>query len=167
VSDLTVSEGVSAVVTRLLHAVDDLDWDTVRALLADQVSLDYTSLWGGAPQQLSGDEVVATWRQLVPGFDATQHLTGPVVVTAADDSGAVCTTTVRGYHTLVEGGHTGVWMVAGRYHITLTPAPVAPAWRINGITLRVSYEEGSRVLVEQARTRVAAGAGGRLAATRP
>lgn len=157
-------QSVSDVVTRLLHAVDDLDWDTVRAVLADQVALDYTSLWGGAPQRLSGDEVVAAWQQLVPGFDATQHLTGPVVVTAAAEDGATCTTTVRGYHALLVDGRTEVWMVAGRYHISLTPA--TSTWRVSGITLHVAYKEGSRALVEQARARVAAGTGRVRPATR-
>ncbi|HEY8474353.1 MAG TPA: nuclear transport factor 2 family protein [Natronosporangium sp.] len=161
-------QSISDVVTRLLHAVDDLDWDTVGAVLAERVTLDYTSLWGGEPQQLAGDAVVAAWQQLLPGFDATQHLTGPIVVTAADDHGASCTTTVRGYHTLVEDGQTGVWMVAGRYHISLTRAPGAGSpWRISGITLHVSYEEGERTLVERAQARVSAGAGGRVAASVP
>lgn len=156
-------QNVSDVVTRLLHAVDDLDWETVRALLADRVELDYTSLWGGTPQQIGGDEVVTAWRQLLPGFDATQHLTGPIVVTSADDAGATCATTVRAYHTVVEDGRTGIWMVAGRYQISLTPSPdTALRWRVSGITLRVAYEEGDRALVERAQARVVAGEGGRV-----
>src|SRR5690606_1240782 len=120
------------------------------------------SLWGGTPQEITGNEVVAAWQQLLPGFDATQHLTGPIVVTAANDTGATCATTVRAYHTLVEDGRTDVWMVAGRYQISLVPAPSAtPPWRISGITLRLAYEEGDRALVEQAQARVAKGSGGR------
>ncbi|EKF21471.1 hypothetical protein C731_4520 [Mycolicibacterium hassiacum DSM 44199] len=42
-------QSISDTVTRLLHAVDDLDRNTARALLADRVAPDYTSLWGGEP----------------------------------------------------------------------------------------------------------------------
>jgi hypothetical protein len=67
-------------VTALLHAVDTLDWDGVLAVLAPEVRLDYTSLWGGAAETVAAGEVVTRWRGLLPGFDATQHLTGPVLV---------------------------------------------------------------------------------------
>lgn len=49
--------------TRMLHAVDRLDWDGVRACFAGQLRVDYTEL---------------------NGFDATQHLTGPVLLTESN-----------------------------------------------------------------------------------
>ena len=70
-------QNVATVVTRLLHAVDDLDWETVRELLADQVALDYTSLWGGTPQEITGNEVVAAWAPPRPGVDAPPPHTPP------------------------------------------------------------------------------------------
>jgi hypothetical protein len=102
--------------------------------------------------------VIDSWRQLLPGFDATQHLTGPIVATTAD-AGACCGTTVRGHHTLIRQGRTSVWMVAGRYRVSLVR--VDGVWRISGITLKVSYEQGDRELVERAQERVAPGRGGR------
>ncbi|PZF82041.1 nuclear transport factor 2 family protein [Jiangella anatolica] len=142
-------------VTTLLHAVDTLDWDTVEATLAAEVELDYTSLWGGSAETVPGPEVVARWRGLLPGFDATQHLTGPVLV----HPGGRRTTTVRGYHHLADGDSRSTWMVAGWYDIR-----VDDAGRVAAITLHTSYEEGDRALVEAATARCAAGAGGRVAA---
>ncbi|RIQ17803.1 polyketide cyclase [Jiangella rhizosphaerae] len=139
----------------MLHAVDTLDWDGVRAVLADDVRLDYTSLWGGSPETVAAAEVVRRWRGLLPGFDATQHLTGPVLATP----GGRCTTTVRGYHHVADGERSGTWMVAGWYDIRLDHAG-----RISAITLHTSYEEGDRALTEIATARCAAGAGGRVAA---
>ncbi|WP_116952420.1 nuclear transport factor 2 family protein [Jiangella endophytica] len=140
-------------VTSLLHAVDTLDWDGVLAVLADEVRLDYTSLWGGSAETVPAPEVVARWRGLLPGFDATQHLTGPVL--AAPDGRR--TTTVRAYHLLVEGDRRDTWMVAGWYDLRVA------AGRIAGITLHATYEEGDRALTEIAAARCAAGAGGRVA----
>ncbi|SDS39241.1 nuclear transport factor 2 family protein [Jiangella sp. DSM 45060] len=139
-------------VTSLLHAVDTLDWDGVLAVLADEVRLDYTSLWGGSPETVAGPEVVARWRALLPGFDATQHLTGPVLA-----DGDRRTTTVRGYHHLVDGERRSTWMVAGWYDVRVSGD------RIAAITLHATYEEGDRALTEAATARCEAGAGGRVA----
>ena len=35
------------VITRMLHAIDRLDWPAVRDCFADVITTDYTSLWGG------------------------------------------------------------------------------------------------------------------------
>lgn len=154
---MTDSRAADAV-TALLHAVDTLDWDGVLAVLAGEVRLDYTSLWGGSVESVAASEVVARWRGLLPGFDTTQHLTGPVLV-SPDGAGFRCATTVRGYHHLVDGGSRATWMIAGRYDIG-----VDAGGRITGITLHASYEDGDRALTEAATARCAAGAGGRVAA---
>jgi hypothetical protein len=72
---MTMSDSSLAdVVAGMLHAVDDLDWDVVRSSFTTKVATDYTSLWGGEAQVLDADELVTWWRQLAPGYDATQHL---------------------------------------------------------------------------------------------
>ena len=67
---------------------------------ADQVLVDYTELFGGAAETVTGDELVTRWRALVPGFDATQHMTGPVLLTSDELPGLWLDTHVRGYHHL-------------------------------------------------------------------
>ncbi|EQD78505.1 hypothetical protein B1B_00687, partial [mine drainage metagenome] len=64
--------------TGLLHAIDALEWPRVRSALADRVATDYTSLFGGSPAERTADELIRVWEGLLPGFDATQHLTGPI-----------------------------------------------------------------------------------------
>jgi hypothetical protein len=157
-SHINVStSGAPDVVAGLFHAVDDLDWEGVRSSLTSKLALDYTSLWGGQPQELDVDDVIMSWRQLLPGFDATQHLIGPVVVARMDERGAVCTTNVRAYHHIVDGDDSATWMLAGRYVITLDHGD--DGWKISGITLHTAYEDGSRSLAGTATERVAAGRG--------
>ncbi|NEE00077.1 nuclear transport factor 2 family protein [Phytoactinopolyspora halotolerans] len=153
----TSDAGIADVVVGMLRSVDDLDWAAVRSALAAKVSVDYTSLWGGEPVEMDGDELVASWRRLVPGFDATQHMIGPVTVTGDDGRTATCITDVRAYHRVVDDGDAATWMVAGRY--VLTMERVADRWRIRGITLRTTYEDGSRTLADTATQRVAGGRG--------
>src|SRR5688572_27568251 len=109
---MLVHDDPAAVLTRMLHAIDALDWAEVRACLADEVRTDYTELFGCEAETVTGDELVTRWQGLVPGFDATQHLTGPVLA-EKDGSGLLLRTHVRGYHRVegAEGGST--WAVHG------------------------------------------------------
>ncbi len=148
------TQEISDLIARLLLAVDRLDWAGVRRAFSERVVTDYTSLFGGSVSELSADEVIAGWRQLLPGFDATQHLIGPVVV-SANRGTITAETTVRGYHHLreVPGGST--WMVAGIYSFAVTAA--ADGWQIESMKLSLAYQEGNTALVQLARDRVAAG----------
>ncbi|HXP57916.1 MAG TPA: nuclear transport factor 2 family protein [Streptosporangiaceae bacterium] len=135
-------------VVRFFHAVDDRDWPAVRAGLTDEVTADYSSLSGGAPERLAAGELVTRWQGLLPGFDGTQHLLGPLAITTTGDDATV-DANVRAYHRLGES----TWVVAGRYLLTLHRAD--GTWRVAGIVLRTTYQDGDRSLPEQATARVA------------
>jgi len=141
------------VLVAMFHAVDDLDWDRFRDCLAPIVDMDYTSLWGGQPERTAVDDLIASWRAMAPGFDATQHLLGPIAPLDDTARALSVTTNVRAYHHLA--GET--WLVAGRYDVSLARSRDRTV--VAAITLRVLYEEGSRRLVDLARARVEAGAG--------
>ena len=138
--------------TRMLHAIDAKDWEGVRREFADRLDMDYHSLFGDPPVTIDADRQVEGWQQFAGAFDVTQHLTGPIVVTA-HTNGATAHTHVRAYHRI--NGATGgeVWMVAGHYEVALTPA--TDRWRISGITLRVLYQEGNLRIPDIARARAA------------
>jgi SnoaL-like domain len=74
-SDTTMSS-VSDVLARFLLALDDHDWDGVTAALGETVRRDYTSLFGGEPDDLSGAALTAEWRGVLAGLDGHQHLLG-------------------------------------------------------------------------------------------
>ena len=128
------------VVSKMLFAVDRLDWPAVRAALADEVETDYTSLFGGTAERLAADTLVQRWQGLLPGFDATQHLTGPVIVTASEGSRATAETHVRAYHYV----EADMWMIAGHYVMQLERA--AAGWKISSIRLDSYRQEGNRNL---------------------
>lgn len=130
---------IQDLITRLLFAVDALDWAGVRAAFADEVEVDYTSLFGGSPERLPADELVTRWQGMLPGFAATQHQTGPIVVTFDGADDAVAETYVRAYH-YVGGVPGGMWVVAGRYTIPVRRG--ADGWRITGVRLDAIRQEG-------------------------
>lgn len=158
------------VLTRLLHAADALDWAGVSAALAGEVLVDYTSLAGGEPETLSADDLIARWQGLLPGFDATQHLTGPVVLTDDGGPGVRADTHLTAYHHVAgaDGGQTKqvqtepaqtkpaqtepaqTWVLHGHYTARLVGG------RIAALTLTVFYQEGNldlpRIATERAAT---------------
>jgi hypothetical protein len=68
------------VITRMLHAIDRLDWTVVRESFAPVVATDYTSLWGGEPADVRAELLIAQWQDFTATLAATHHQTGPIVV---------------------------------------------------------------------------------------
>jgi hypothetical protein len=128
-------------IIRFFRAIDTRDWQTVRDGLADRVTLDYVSVFGGEVETIAAEEVVERWRALLPGFDATQHFLSEL----ATGGDGVLECNVRGHHVIGDR----VWMVAGWYRLTLAGD------RLSGIALDASYETGSRDLVDEAQKRAA------------
>jgi hypothetical protein len=141
---------IQAVVIQMLFAVDQLQWGALRDHFADEVHIDYTSLFGGNAQTMSADALLGQWRGLLPGFEATQHMTGPVIVTSSDANTAVAETHVRAYHHI--GNET--WMIAGHY--TMRVVRSGGGWKIASIRLEVYRQEGNTKLpalaMERAKT---------------
>ena len=136
--------------TLMLHAIDAKDWDAVRRAFADRIEIDYSSLFGVPAATVPVDEHVAGWRAFARSFDATQHVTGPIVVNE-EAKGVVAHTHVRAYHQMKDAPGGELWMVAGHYRVRLVQQ--AGSWKIAGITLTVFYQEGNRSIPELARAR--------------
>jgi hypothetical protein len=137
--------------SRMLHAIDARDWDGVRRAFADEVDIDYSTLFGAPAATVDADAHVAGWRAFAAAFDATQHITGPIVVTPEADA-VTASTHVRAYHRIQGAPGGDMWMVAGHYRVRLLRS--ANGWRIAAITLIVFYQEGNLTLPDRARARV-------------
>jgi hypothetical protein len=104
---------------------------------------------------LSADALLDRWRALLPGFDATQHLIGPVIVTEHRASLATVEAQARGYHYLAGAEGGALWIVAGRYRFAMEQCDAG--WTIRGITLQLAYQEGNLELPAIAQARVVEG----------
>ncbi|WP_254436138.1 nuclear transport factor 2 family protein [Ruegeria arenilitoris] len=57
---------IDTAITSIAAGADRHDWDRARGAFADEVTLDYTSLWGGEPAMLTVDDVIAQWSGFLP-----------------------------------------------------------------------------------------------------
>ncbi|MGH9371170.1 MAG: nuclear transport factor 2 family protein [Vicinamibacterales bacterium] len=136
-------------VAALLLGVDSLDWSAVRHVLHDRISTDYTSLFGGSPVTQTAEELIAAWQGLLPGFDATQHVAGPVLAQIGGGK-ATARCAVTGVHRI----GTAFWNVGGHYSLEFVHR--SRGWAINSLTLHTAFVEGDPGLADKARARVAA-----------
>jgi len=137
---------IAAVVTGVSHFIDRRRWPELRALYADTVEMDYTSLFGGRVERLRADKVMENWRALLTPV-VTQHLIGPIDVEAAGDS-ATAACHVRGYHYSKGAPGGDEWMVAGHWVFEL--AKSEGAWKIQKMKLETFYQRGNTKLLEEA-----------------
>ncbi|MGC4000854.1 MAG: nuclear transport factor 2 family protein [Anaeromyxobacter sp.] len=145
----TDRELVQSTVADVAHTIDAKRWPELRALYADQVRTDYTSLFGGAPQLGPADALVAGWQKLLTPV-VTQHLLGPVDVTLEGDA-ATAHCHVRAWHFLKDAPGGEEWVVAGHYVFRLVRR--AGGWRIGEMTLQAFYQTGNTRLLELAASR--------------
>lgn len=108
------------VLTRMLHAIDALDWATLRDSFTDPIRMDYTSLWGGEAETLAIDELVGRWTEFTDGLAATQHVTGPLLV-----DGDRVETHVIARHWRPGNADGDAWTVYGHYSARLAGGKIA------------------------------------------
>jgi hypothetical protein len=149
---------VADTVTRMAWCLDRRDWDGLAGLFTERVYTDYTSLWGGTPQEATVDELLSTdrqgsWRRTMDGLDATQHLvTNILVELGGDEAGA--SANVVGHHRLANPHGDLLWTVGGTYAFRLVRAG---GWRIRAITMKITWARGNQHVLALALARAGSG----------
>lgn len=146
-------QAVADIVARVAHDADARQWAALRSRFADRVEVDYSSLTGQPAATVDADALLAGWRALLPGFDATQHLLGPVLV-ELDGGRATAHSHVRATHRIAGAAGGEMWVVGGRYTYGLVRTP--SGWRVASTRLELAYQEGNTRLATIAQERAAA-----------
>jgi hypothetical protein len=138
------SLAVRDAISRYGRCIDDRDWVGLASILADEVKLDFTSLWGGEPEELAGAELVARWRAMSERLDATQHLiTG--ALPEIDGERATVVANVVAVHRRVNPTGDSLWTVGGTYRFELRRT--ARQWVIQALSLRVAWVDGNQAVI--------------------
>ena len=137
---------VSDALARFMLALDDHDREGVTAALGETVRRDYTSLFGGEPDEIAGPALAAEWRGVLAGLDGHQHLLGlPAVDVEGDEARAAVP--VIGTHVL-DGDPGSPWVVGGTYRFALRR--LSGRWRIVAITLDARWQTGDAGVLQRA-----------------
>ncbi|MEM7022385.1 MAG: nuclear transport factor 2 family protein [Pseudomonadota bacterium] len=141
---------ISQTLTDIAAGADRHDWSRVRSAMADQITTDYTSLFGGEPVTQSSQDLVDAWANFLPGFDMTHHMvTNHTVTTRGED-----TATAQADFTATHRLDDKIWVLGGRYSYELSET--TRGWVVTSIEMLALWETGDREsLIQQASARVA------------
>jgi hypothetical protein len=118
-------------------------WERVGTLLADEVTTDYVSVFGGEAATVTRAALLEQWRATLGGLDATQHQITNVVV-SPEGAGAIALSHVRASHWF--DGRS--WTLGGVYTHRLRRGPAG--WQVTDMAIQRLYEEGDRGVLQAA-----------------
>ena len=142
-----VRSAVQQVAAVIAVGADRHDWKRVRAAMADEITTDYTSLFGGKPATQPADQLVKNWAQFLPGFDSTHHMVGSLMVTNVEGDAVTAQANFTATHRIDKD----LWVLGGRYDYRFVRA--SGAWRLSSLTMTALWETGDRGLVQLAAKR--------------
>ncbi len=132
------SERIERLVGQLARTADTRDWSGLRALFADEVDVDYTSVSGGQPARIAADTLVANWAQGLGAYAQTKHHFSDIVVRVTGDR-ATAAFTGQATHAKSDGKR---WSCGGDY--TYVFAHTAAGWRAISAKFDLRWEQGTR-----------------------
>ena len=147
-SSQSLDEAKIAVIIQSVATFADQNYfEGMEPLYADEIQVDYTSLWDGDIQIHTPESLMTAWAGVLPGFDQSYHNISNIQVEVADNR-ATATADVTADHYL----EASFWQVTGQYEYRFVKQ--ADQWRITHMTFNLINEAGSRALVTLASDRV-------------
>ncbi len=113
-------------------------------LMAPELIVDYSSLFGGEAQKVKREQLMKQWADFLPGFDTTFHDLSHVRLNIQGDK-AVANVDFTASHWL---GEQGFWQVSGEYEFSLQRS--GDNWQITGVKVTGKGEQGSREVLADA-----------------
>ncbi len=130
------------VVNTIAIEADRGNWSAVENAFADQVLLDYSSM-GAKVETLKPAQIIANWKTVLPGFQATQHAVTNHRVSIKGNE-AECFSYVDSIHFLPNESGKNTWRVMGFYNHHLVKT--AKGWRVDRMKLTTTLIEGNNDL---------------------
>ena len=146
IRDLIERERVANVINELFVATDARNWVRVRACLAPIVIFDMTSLVGGAPAQLTPDEIAGAWETGLEPIESVHHQTGNLAILCdGDEATASCYGIAYHYRRTQSGNDTRVFVGSYDFHLERRD----DAWRIDVFRFNLKFIQGNRHLEQE------------------
>lgn len=130
---------VEDIVVRVGRMLDDQDFDGLAEVFAESVRIDYTSLFGGAAQDVARADLLNGWRSDLAGVDSAQHIViAPLAEISGDRATASANIMIVAKRSDSFGAST--WSCGGRYELTLERGQ---RWAITTFTLKAFWTDGN------------------------
>jgi len=142
---------ITEVTNKYFIAIDANNWIGLKNTFNDTVYWDYTSIFGGEATNLSANEIIDSWKSILPGYDNTHHQLGNYII-EIDPPMAKVFCYVTASHYLENETQNNVLMVVGSYELELKR--INDSWRITGVKFNYKYMDGNYDLPNLARKRV-------------
>lgn len=144
--NLLDERAVVNIVNALFVAVDERDWNAVRACLADRVHFDVTSLGAASAQEMAAEEIIVAWQQGLANLDAVHHQSGNFRVTLSGGT-AECFCYATAYHFRRVRSGNNIRTFAGSYDFRLRRD--ADRWRITQFKFKAKFVDGNANLEKE------------------
>jgi hypothetical protein len=138
-----MNKEIIEVVNKLFISVDNRDWESVKKIFDDTVLLDYTSMAGGEPANLTAVQIIDSWKGMLPGFDKTHHQLGNYIVESDSKKAKVFCYGIA-MHYLANESKNNIWTVVGSYDFELKHAN--NIWRISKMKFNLKFIDGNNDL---------------------
>ena len=124
---------ITDLLTRYARAVDRQDWDLFRSVFTSDARIDHTQVGG-----IAGDveEVAGFLSEVIPMFEAIQHLVSNIDITIDGDEAKV----VAMVYNPLKLPDSPVWATGGWYHHELVRTP--DGWRSRSLVEEASWFHG-------------------------
>lgn len=119
-------------------------FSTLKTLLDDEITVDYTSMFGGEPHEATPDGVIRRWKEALCGFDATRHKLENIVVELKGQEAFVKADATATYFL-----NEHIWEGRGRYKFGCRFT--AEGWKVNHLEFMFESEKGTRNILAKAR----------------
>jgi hypothetical protein len=137
--DLLDRQSIAEVINTLFVSVDNRDWATARACLADRVHFDATSLGEPAPRELTPEQITGAWESGLAPIESVHHQSGNFRIRVdGDEAECFCYGIAWHYRRVRSGNNTR--MFVGSYDYRLTRAD--GRWRITRFKFNAKFIDG-------------------------
>ena len=137
-------------INQLFISVDNKEWSRLEEIFDENVLLDYTSMNGGTPTLLPSIQIINSWKNFLPYFDATHHQLGNYIIQDNNNVYQVYCYVIA-THYLVNESNNNIWSVVGSYNLELIQK--SHTLYINKMKFNMKYTDGNNELPNIAQER--------------
>ena len=137
INELVDRVAVQDAINELFLATDLKAWSRVKAIFADTVHFDMTSLAGGEPATVTPDVIAGAWAEGLAPVTAVHHQTGNFVIHVDGDTATASCYGTATHYKPDEAKRLTYFVGSYDFHLTRTGA----GWKIDRFRFNKKYVE--------------------------